>query len=398
MCTSIANHKATVLLMGGPDMDLRLELMGRLRSDFEMMVAGTAAEHQPKFAAAGFKYFSYPLGRTVSPFLDLYSIACIWQLCRRIRPDIVHTFDAKPGVWGRLAARRAGVPVVIGTLPGLGSLYGHDDFSTRLMRAIYQPLQTWASHLSDLTTFQNCDDARRFIAAGVVDEKKTAIIPGSGVATDVYSPGRVSDAARLKLKNELDIRPGELVVTMVSRVIRTKGVLEFMAAAKHISAGYSNVRFVLIGPEDNQSLDRLSAAEIDQLKASVIWPGRRDDVPIVLASSDLFVFPSAFPEGIPRVLLEAASMGLPLITTNSPGCKEVVEDNVNGFLVPAHDPIALARAMMSLIDQPELRQRFGQMSRRRAVERFDLALIVEQMRSMYQQLLEHRAPLPAVST
>ncbi len=382
--------QATVLLIGGPDMDLRLELMGRLRSNFEMMVAGTAAEHQPKFETAGYKYFSYPLGRTVSPFLDLYSIAFLWRLCRRIRPDIVHTFDAKPGVWGRLAARWAGVPVVIGTIPGLGSLYARENLSTRLLRAIYQPLQTWVSHFSDLTTFQNHDDAQRFIAAGVVDKQKTKIIAGSGVPTNVYSPSQVSETARMKLKRELGIESNDQVVTMISRVIRTKGVLEFMAAAREINARHSNVRFLLIGPADDQSLDRLTAAELDQLQASVIWPGRRDDVPIVLAISDLFVFPSAYPEGIPRVLLEAASMGLPLITTNSPGCKEVVEHNVNGLLVPVHDPAALAQAILFFIEQPEICKRFGQMSRRLAVERFDLALIAEQTQTMYQQLLAKR--------
>jgi N,N'-diacetylbacillosaminyl-diphospho-undecaprenol alpha-1,3-N-acetylgalactosaminyltransferase len=106
-----------------------------------------------------------------------------------------------------------------------------------------------------------------------------------------------------------------------------------------------------------------------------------------LAASDVFVFPSAYREGIPRVLLEAASMGLPLVTTNSPGCNEVVEDGVNGFLVPVRDSAALSQAILRLIRQPEMRQRFGVVSRQRAVERFDLAIVTEQIRLMYQQLL-----------
>jgi hypothetical protein len=109
--------KPSVLLMGGPDMNLRLEIMRCLQSDFEMMVAGTEETHKQKFASMGFKYFSYPLGRTISPVPDLYSIYFIWRMCRRLRPHIVHTFDAKPVVWGRLAARCAGVPVVVGTIP-----------------------------------------------------------------------------------------------------------------------------------------------------------------------------------------------------------------------------------------------------------------------------------------
>jgi len=387
--------KATVLIMGGPDVDLRLELMGHLQADFEMLAAGTAIELQPRFVSAGFRYYPYPLGRTISPVADLYSIGYIWRMCRTLRPHIIHTFDAKPGVWGRLAARWAGVPVVIGTLPGLGSLYANDNLSTRLMRTIYQPLQKWSSHVSDLTIFQNGDDARQFIAAGVVPERKAMVIPGSGVATEVFAPARVSHTARMRLRDELGIQPDEIVVTMISRVIRSKGVLEFMAAAREVGASHPHLRFLLIGPDDDQSLDRLSEAELAQLKQVVTWPGPRRDIPTVLAISDIFVFPSAYREGIPRVLLEAASMGLPIITTDAPGCNEVVENGVNGFWVPAHDSAAISQAMVQLIAQPELRRRFGQASRQRVVARFDLSLIVQQTRSVYQQLLARRASLPA---
>ncbi len=382
--------KPTILLMGGPDVDLRLPLMEHLRSEFEMVAAGTASELQGRFSAAGFRYHVVPLHRTVNPLADLVSIGSIRRLCRTLQPDIVHTFDAKPGVWGRLAARWAGVPVVIGTIPGLGSLYTNDRFSTRLIRSIYQPLQRWACHVSDLTIFQNRDDARQFVAAGVVAEEKTTIIPGSGVSTGLYSRDRVSAAARLDVARELGIGPEEIVVTMVSRVIRTKGVLEFMAAAREMRERSLPVRFLLIGPSDDESLERLDAAELERLKQVVTWPGPRRDIPAVLAVSDISVLPSAYREGIPRVLLEAASMGLPLVTTDSPGCNEVVEDGVNGFLVPPRDAAALGRAILRLVEEPELRRRFGEASRRRAVERFDLSLIVEQTRSVYRRLLARR--------
>lgn len=387
--------KAGVLLMGGPDMNLRLEIMRCLQSDFEMMVAGTLERHKQRFASMGFAYFPYPLGRTVSPVLDLYSIIFIWQLCRRLRPHIVHTFDAKPGVWGRLAARWAGVPVVIGTIPGLGSLYANDDLPTRLTRTVYQPLQRLASHVSDLTTFQNAEDARRFIAAGIVAESKTMIIAGSGVPTDVYTPTRVSESERANLMNELGIKSDQIVVTMVSRVIRSKGIMEFVNAAMEVQRQIPKVRFLLIGPDDQDSLHRLTKEELTLLKRTVTWPGPRQDIPTVLAISDIFVFPSAFPEGIPRVLLEAASMGLPIVTTKSPGCMEVVEDHVNGFLVPIRDSVALSRAILRLVNQPELRRQFGRISRQRSVERFDLSLIAEQTRRMYNLLLERRGVLQA---
>src|SRR5207253_6184837 len=129
-------------------------------------------------------------------------------------------------------------------------------------------------------------------------------------------------------------------------------------------------------PADDKSIDRFSPEEIAQLRQAVNWPGARRDIPRVLAVTDVFVLPSFYPEGIPRVLLEAASMALPIVTTRSPGCVDVVEDGVNGFLVPGRDAGALAAAILRLVDQPETRRRFGAESRRRAVAQFDLAAVV----------------------
>src|SRR6266498_5353414 len=178
MCPTIIARPA-VLIIGGPDVDGRLELMGCLRSDFEMIAAGSSAELQWRFAASGFRYYAYPLNRGSNPVFDLYSTYYLWRLCRALRPRIVHTFDTKPGVWGRLAARWAGVPVIIGTLPGLGSLYANDTTVIRLIRAIYQPLQKLACHAADLTIFQNHDDVRQFTGAGIVTEQTAMVIPGS---------------------------------------------------------------------------------------------------------------------------------------------------------------------------------------------------------------------------
>jgi glycosyltransferase involved in cell wall biosynthesis len=174
---------------------------------------------------------------------------------------------------------------------------------------------------------------------------------------------------------------------MVSRVIRSKGVLEFMAAARGLKEWRAEVHLLLIGPEDPESLDRLSPAEVQELKQVISWPGARDDIPAVLAVSDVFVLPSTYREGIPRVLLEALSMGLPIITTDSPGCREAVEEGGNGFLIRAGDAQELEAAVLRLVDDPVLRQRFGRLSRKMAVERFDLAVIADQTQGLYRRLL-----------
>ena len=378
-----------VLLVGGPDVDARLAIMHCLKDKFDMGAVGSEPSLQDRFLAEGFDYDSYHLSRRANPIQDLLTVSQLILLLRRLKPQIVHTYDTKPGIWARFAARLAGVPIVIGTLPGLGSLYTNDSLKTRLIRWLYEWLQTFACRLSDLTIFQNHDDARQFTEAGVVSEDKVKLILGSGIPTETFDPSQVSDDERLNLRNELGLGSDEIVVTMISRVIRTKGILEFVTTAQDVESRFPHVRFLLIGPSDDNSVDRLTPAQLSELKESVIWPGPRRDIPTVLAMSDIFVLPSAYREGIPRVLLEAASMELPIVTTDSPGCNEVVEHGLNGFLVPVNDSRALTKAIVRLIEHPELRQDFGRASRQRAVTNFDLSVVAEQTWSTYQQLLSH---------
>lgn len=385
LSTNEMNQLPKVLLAGGPDIDARLELMHHLNDAFNISALGSSPKLKNRFLAEGFDYKAYRLSRRANPLLDLMTIGQALLVLRKMRPEIVHTFDSKPSVWIRLAARMAGVPVIVGTLPGLGSLYMSEGLLTRVIRLIYERLQMLACRVSDITVFQNPDDAQHFVSAGVVSPEKTQIIFGSGVATDLFSQSEITDTERALLRDELGIQPGEIVVSMVGRVIRTKGVLEFSAVAKEVSARYPNVRFLLVGAVDGESLDRLDPEELNQLRQNLIWPGPREDIPVILAISTIFVLP-AYREGIPRVLLEAASMGLPIVTTNSPGCRDVVEDEANGILVPVRDAPALLSAIIRLIEQPELCLKFGRLSRKRAIEQFDISIVAERTRLLYQEL------------
>ena len=376
-----------VLLVGGPDVDSRLELMQSLRKHFEMSALGSLPSLRDKFFSEEFCYDSYILNRGVNPLADLKTLFQLIVIFRELKPQIVHTFDTKPSVWGRLAARLAGVPVVIGTLPGLGSLYINESLKSRVLRSIYQELQRLTCRISDLTIFQNQDDAHQFIKAGIVSARKAKMIPGSGINTSLFSPAQVSDAAKSRLKTEFKIQPDEIVVTMISRIIRSKGIFEFIQSARDMQKSHPNIHFLLVGGEDSESINRLSPEEMIQLKQAVNWCGRRSDIPAILAISDIFVLPSIYREGIPRVLLEAASMELSIITTDSPGCNEVVENEVNGFLIQAHNSSALAKAIICLIEQPDLRDRFGRISRQRVIERFDISVISKQIQNVYCQFL-----------
>jgi glycosyltransferase involved in cell wall biosynthesis len=380
-----------VLIVGGVDVRARIPLMERLADEFELVAVGAGAE--PAFEGTGFRYLAYAPGQAarVSPLDDARAFFALARIFRAERPRIVHAFDTKAGVWGCLAARLAGVPSAVGTVNGLGFLFRSDTWKQRLLSKSYQALQTLACAASSATVFQNPDDARVFVEAGMARREKVVLVPGSGVRTDLLDPARFAPEARAALRQALGIGPEDVAVIMVTRVIRSKGVLDLLAAARALRASDPRLRFVLVGAHEPDSMDRLSEPELESLRRELIWTGPRRDVPALLAAADLMAFPSGYGEGIPRVLLEAASMALPIVTTDSPGCREVVVPGANGFLVPIGDAGALASALGRLAGDAALRARLGANGRARAVERFDLGVVVERTRSLYRELLAHGA-------
>jgi len=377
-------------LIGGPDVDARIELARNMQG-FRFLAAGASRHLEGIFARAGIEFHYYPMTRGFNPVRDLLSLVSLVALCLRLKPDIVHSFDTKPAVLARLAAWLARVPIVIGTLPGLGSLYSGNDPRAAWIRRMYEPLQKLSCHLSTLTIFQNPEDTELFIQKKIVPRQKTAILPGSGVDVKRFDPRRCEARERKILRANLGLDDSNIIVIMISRLLRSKGVLEFAEAAHSLKNAYPDIVFLLVGQDDPESVDALTAVEKERIGQSTLWLGPREDIPNLLALSDIFTLPTYYREGIPRVLLEAASMGLPIVTTQSPGCVEVVEQNVNGFLTPARDGKALQEAILKLALNPSLRRRMGEASRRRAVARFDLAIIARQTASIYRQLLAEKS-------
>jgi glycosyltransferase involved in cell wall biosynthesis len=387
-----APAKPRVMIVGGADVTARLPLMERLRDEFELVAVGCGAEPGAAFAERGFAYRAYaPLHARVSPLDDARGFLELARIFRAERPQVVHAFDTKAGVWGCLAARTVGVPVALGTVNGLGFLFREDTWKRRLLARSYRLLQWLACAASNATVFQNPDDARVFVERRLVRAERVVLVPGSGVRTDQLDPKRFDPAQRERLRAELGVSPADVVVTMVTRVIRSKGVLDLLAVARALRATHPQARFLLVGAHEPESMDRLADAELRALESELIWVGQRNDVPALLAASDAMAFPSGYGEGIPRVLLEAAAMALPIVTTDAPGCREVVEPGRSGFLVPIGDVPALAQAVTRLVDDAELRERLGAAGRERAVARFDLAVVCEKTRELYRELLGRSA-------
>jgi glycosyltransferase involved in cell wall biosynthesis len=384
----MSDVRPRVMIVGGADVGARLPLMERLRDDFELIAVGCGDEAAAAFTAQGFGYRAYaPLHARVSPLDDARAFLELARIFRTERPQIVHAFDTKAGVWGCLAARSARVPIALGTVNGLGFLFRDDNWQRRLLARSYRGLQRLACRASQATVFQNPDDARVFVERGLVKPERVVLVPGSGVRTDQLDPKLFAASQRARLRAGLGLCADDVVAIMVTRVIRSKGVLDLLAAARALRTTHPRLRFLLVGAHEPESMDRLDERELHDLAAELVWVGRRADVPALLAASDLMVFPSAYGEGIPRVLLEAAAMALPIVTTDAPGCREVVEAGNNGFLLSIGDVAALRDAVARLVDAPELRRRFGAAGRARVQSRFDLSVVTQRTRVLYRELL-----------
>lgn len=378
-----------VVYIGGPDVSARIPLLKLLRErGFKIAAIGSNEKERVLFEKEDIPFFIYSLDRKFNFLSDAKSVLALYHILKRERFDIVHAFDTKPTIFARIAARLANVPIIIGTIPGLGSIFSEESLINSVLSRFYILLQTLASRLSDLTIFQNSDDRDFFIKKGIISISGTAIIKGSGIDTKVFSPEAVTHEAVQKIKTELGLND-KVVVTMVARLVKYKGIREYLVAATLLDSKYSNLVFLLIGPVDD-TLSAFPVKEIERYKEVIRYLGIRKDIPEILFLSDMVVLPSYYREGIPRVLLEAASMEKPLITTNLPGCRDVVDDCNNGFFVPSKDANALAEAIEKLILNKNLRKEMGVLSREKAIKEFDIDIVLKKTLNLYYELLKSK--------
>jgi glycosyltransferase involved in cell wall biosynthesis len=309
--------------------------------------------------------------RGINPFAD---VRLFWRLLRKMRnqrPALVHLFTIKPVIYGGLAARLAGVPI-IATVTGLGHVFTSGSKPLRLgVEWLYQV----ALKHADVVFFQNADDQGLFIQRGLVPACKTRLVPGSGVDIERFGFIEPEKAARPP------------VFLMVARLIREKGVVEYLKAAGRLRHQFPGVKCLLVGAPDERNPSALSVAEIEKLtkEAGVEWNGAADDVRPWIAKADVVVLPS-YREGIPRSMLEAAAMGRALITTDTVGCREAVDPEVNGLLIPVKSVDALVNAMKQLVEKPALIAKFGVASREKVVREFDERIVIERTLEAYKEL------------
>ncbi len=383
--------KVKVCLCGGPDFSSRLPFIKVLATNgYNVTAIGSHKAEEDKFIKYSIPYRSYPLNRRFSVLDDIRSFLTLYSIFKREKSIIVHAFDTKPTILGRIAAKLAGVPIIIGTIPGMGSLFSDDTLINKILRFFYIISQKVACGMSDLTIFQNYDDLNFFITKKIVSSSKATTIKGSGVDVEEFSPKNLRSEKVEKTKIELGFDPNGIKIFMISRLIKYKGVKEYLEAAKILKSKYRNIDFFLIGPVDD-TIAAFSLEEVKKYAGIVKYIGPRDDIPEILFFADIVVLPTYYREGIPRILLEAASMGKPIVTTDIPGCREIVEDGVNGFLVPPKNSKALVEAIGKLILDENLRKQMGEASRKKVLEEFSLNIVFEQTLNAYKKLFKNKS-------
>lgn len=352
----------------------RLQLAIEARKmGMDVAVATRVNQHGDAIRESGIRLIPMPLTRRgLNAPAEIIKLAVLY---RREQPDIVHHVALKPVVFGTIAALLARVPAWINAVAGLGWLFSSAGGLARLIRPLFSRLLgACLSRGRSLTIVQNPDDAAVLVHAGV-PAARLRLVLGAGVDIQAFHP----DDERC-----LD-RP---VVMLASRMLWGKGVGVFVEAAALVHRINPLVRFVLVGTSDVDNPDSIPEAQLREWNGrnGVEWWGRREIMADVYRQATIACLPSSYGEGIPKTLLEAASCGLPIVTTNTPGCREVVSDLENGFLAPINDPGAIATFIARLVDDASLRRRMGAASRERAVKLFSSERIIAQTLQIYNEV------------
>jgi glycosyltransferase involved in cell wall biosynthesis len=337
--------------------------------------------------AAGIRHAAVPMTRSISPLADLVALGRLYRLLRRERVTVVHTHTPKAGLLGQLAARLAGVPVVINTIHGF---YFHDNMSAR-QRQFYITLEKIAARCSDSILSQNREDMQTALQLGICKPDKIKYL-GNGIDLSCFRPEQINEALSAQKRAELGIAPGAPVVGFVGRLAaRRKGFRDFLAAGQQIARQVPNVRFLIVGDADKGKPDAVQpeAASEYGIAEQCIFLGWRPnhELPLLYRLMNVIVLPSLF-EGMPRAIMEAAAMGVPAVVSDVKGNREVVEQNQNGFRVPLGDVAVLTAAIVQVVTQPERAQQMSAHSLYLARQRFDERVVFETVRAEYARLLK----------
>ena len=355
----------------------RLPLAPRIAAaGYEVHVATPAGRFRETIERAGLHYTPIAMDRQGrNPLTDLWTLRRLVDLYRSIRPDVVHHVALKPIVYGSMAARITHVPAVVNAMPGMGYVFLSTQLLSRAIRpGVKMAFKMLVNASNSRVILQNPDDIEKWVSWGVIRRDRIALIRGAGVDTTYFVP--------------TDEPEGTPLVILPARLLYDKGVAEFVAAARLLRERGVSVRMALVGEGDpgnpaSVPAERLRAWADEGVVELFGW---RDDMREVVGQAHVVCLPS-YGEGLPKALLEAAACGRAIVTTDVPGCREIVTDGDNGLLVPVRDAAALADALERLVRDRVTRQRMAARGRARAVEELSADIVAEATLALYDELL-----------
>ena len=360
--------------------NFRIEYAKFLKSQgWDVVLMSPDGEYVEKIEALGFRHIDMEFSRKgMNPAAESDAIRRIREVYEAEQPDLVHHFTIKCMIYGSIAARQVGVKSIVNSVTGLGFVFLSDKPHVKLVRGIVKHLYKKAFKGTQVI-FENPDDRALFLEMGLVGEDNSHVILGTGIDTDAFVPVRPPDSVPLTI--------------LPARMLWDKGIGEFVDAAAAIRKEGINARFALIGKMDegNPACIEYETLTRWQKEGNVEWWGWQDDIYTSISLADIVCLPS-YREGLPKILLEAAACGRPIVTTDVPGCRETVINGVNGLLVEVKSAESLKNALVRLINDRDLRVKMGEASRELAVSRFSNAIVNAETYKIYRAALGEQVP------
>lgn len=354
--------------------------LAAMEAGMDVSIATNVTSHGDLIERAGISLHPWRLRRgSTGLWGELMSLLALVRIYRRVRPDIVHQVAIKPVLYGSVAARLTGVPSVVNALGGMGFVFGGEGGARRWLRPlILAGFRFLLGGAGKLLILQNPDDRALVLEGAGLAAEGIRLVRGAGVNVAQYGPSS---------------EPGGIpLVLLPARMLYDKGIAEFVAAAALLKKAGVVARFALVGAADPCNPASIAHHQLEEWVATgaVEWLGRRDDMPALFAQSALVCLPS-YREGLPKALLEAASSARAIVSTDVPGCREIVRDGENGLLVPAKNVDALAAALGALLADPQRRARMGQRGRQMVLDEFSEQAVVSATMSIYRELMAQAA-------
>jgi len=386
------SHRVKIAVISAIDTTMVSLLLAQITSaqdmGFEVHGLCSKGPNFEKLSSRGIIMHAITITRRISPIKDLTALWNLYRYFKREKIDIVHTHTPKCSLLGQLAAKLAGVPIVINTVHGF---YFHENMKP-MPRRFYIAIEWFAARLSTMILCQNPEDIETAVNLGFCQRNRIRLL-GNGVDLSQFDPERFDLEFKAHKRADIGLPDDAIVVGIIGRLVREKGFLELFQSMQTIMTKHKKVWLLVIGPEQPEKADRISQDTYQQygIGDRTVALGLREDIPELLACCDIYTLPS-WREGFPRSAIEASAMGLPVVATNIRGCRQVVEDGKTGFLTTLYSVEELQEALLKLITNEKLRLALGRRGYEKSRQDFDEGKVCRIVMDTYNKYLQEKIP------